>query len=298
MKAPALQSGWATRPGPVRPGRLRAAAQAAALALLLALAAGPWGAGPAAAAASHGARPSHAAPSPAGPDARADVIAKSLDDAMGGQAAWAVVPYIRFDFVAVKDGKELGRRAHWWDKAHSRDRVEWKDKDGRAVSAIVNLFDRTGTSATDGRMDADTLLAEHVKDAYEMWVNDTYWLMMPFKLHDQGSHLTYVRTEHGAGGAHDVLSLTFDPVVGLTPKDHYWLFINQKTHLLDRWEYLLQDQKPPPSTATWENWQQAGPVRLSTLHHIGKRPVMLRMENLAAPATMSEALFTNPAARG
>ncbi len=287
MKAPALQSGWATRPGPVRPGSRRAAAQAAALALLLALAAGPWAAGSAA-----------AADPTAGPDARAMAIAKSLDDAIGGQAAWAAVPYIRFDFVAVKDGKELSRRAHWWDKMHSRERVEWKDKDGHAISAIVNLMDRTGKSATDGKADADTLLAQHVKEAYEIWVNDTYWLMMPFKLHDQGSHLTYVRTERGPGGPHDVLSLTFDPGIGLTPKDHYWLYINQKTHLLDRWEFLLQGTKPPPQVATWENWQQAGPVRLSTLHKMPKRPVELRMENLAAPATMSEALFTDPAARG
>ncbi len=296
--APALQSGWATRPGPVRPGTRRAAAPAAALALFFALAAAPWGAGCSSAAESHGAPATPAATPAAGPDDRAMAIAKSLDDAIGGQAAWAAVPYIRFDFVAVKDGKEVGRRAHWWDKMHSRDRVEWKDKDGHAVSAIVNLMDRTGKSATNGKADTDTLLAAHVKDAYEMWVNDTYWLMMPFKLHDQGSHLTYVRTERGPGGVHDVLSLTFDPGVGLTPKDHYWLFINQKTHLLDRWEYLLQGEKPPPSAATWENWQQAGPVRLSTLHRIEKRPFMLRMENLAAPATMSEALFTNPAARG
>lgn len=137
-----------------------------------------------------------------------------------------------------------------------------------------------------------------MKEAYEIWVNDTYWLIMPFKLHDPGAHLRFDRSEKKPAGAHDVLSLTFDSNTGLTPKDHYWLFINRNTHLLDHWEFLLQGRKPPPAAATWEEWKQVGPLRIATLHRMAKGPMMLRMENLDAPATLDEALFTDPRPRG
>ncbi len=88
-----------------------------------------------------------------------------------------------------------------------------------------------------------------------------------------------------------MLSLTFDQGTGLTPKDHYWLYVNKKTHVMDKWDYLLQDMKPPAQTATWEQWQNMGKIRLSTLHKFEGKQTMLRFENVAVPASMDESLF-------
>lgn len=130
-----MQLGWATRPDRIRSGPRRAAASAAALALhRIAPAIAVAGVLLLTASARAGAPPA--------PDVRAEMVARSLCDAMGGQATWSRVPYVRFDFVILRDGKEVDRRAHWWDKAHSRYRVEWKDDDGSAVAAVVNLLDR------------------------------------------------------------------------------------------------------------------------------------------------------------
>jgi hypothetical protein len=286
-----LQLGWATRPDRSRSGPRRAAASAVALALhRFAIRTAVAGAFLLASSARAGAPPVA--------DVKAEAVARSLSDAMGGQATWSRVPYLRFDFVILRDGKEVDRRSHWWDKAHSRYRAEWKEDDGSHVAAVVNLLDRSGKSSTDGKADTDTLLAKHVREAYEVWVNDTYWLIMPFKLGDPGAHLRFDHSEKKPAGAHDVLSLTFDSNTGLTPKDHYWLYINQSTHLLDRWEFLLQGRKPPPAGATWEEWEPVGPLRIATLHRMAKGPMMLRMENLAAPATMDDALFNDPRPRG
>jgi hypothetical protein len=134
---------------------------------------------------------------------------------------------------------------------------------------------------------------------YERWVNDTYWIVMPFKLRDPGVHLKHARTERlDSGAEYDVLELSFDKGVGLTSGDRYWLYVNRGTRLLDRWEMLLQDQKPPPSAASWEGWTQVGPVRLSTLHRFEGKPVMIRFENVAAPATMDETVFAYSRIRG
>jgi hypothetical protein len=261
----------------------RAAATVAALALVSA------GAPPGPAA---GARPAGGAPATV-IDAKSLPLVDTLIHAIGGAEAWRRLPALRFDFVALRESKEIVRRRHWWDKANSRCRVEWTDERGRAVCAVVNLADRTGRSCTAGVPDVDSLRSEHVEEAYGMWVNDTYWLVMPFKLHDEGVRISYDRREARPEGEYDVLALSFTGV-GLTPEDRYWLFLNRKTHRIDRWEYVLQDQKPPPQAATWDDWRRVGPVMLPLLRCLENRPVNLRFESVAAPPSFDERLLTDP----
>jgi hypothetical protein len=219
-------------------------------------------------------------------------IVKEMTDAIGGQSAWDNVPYFRFDFVVVKDAKEVARFQHWWDKKNGRARVQGPDDKGRTVTAIFDLRTKKGKSFTDGIVDTDsTNIASIIQMGYERWVNDTYWIVMPFKLRDPGVHLKHARTERRGGAEYDVLELSFDKGVGLTSGDRYWVYVNRGTHLIDRWEMLLEGQKPPPSSATWEGWTQVGPVRLSTLHRVEGKPVMIRFENVAAPGLMDETVF-------
>jgi hypothetical protein len=286
------KKGWATRPGRVRPGARRAAALVAALMILVAPAPGR------AAAAAPGATQKAEALPPAPPaqiDARSAPLVDSLMAAMGGLEAWNAIPAIRFDFVILEKDKPEVRRSHWWDKAHGRCRVEWTDDRGRKIAAVVRLSDGTGRSCTAGVADADPLRAKHVERAYAMWVNDTYWFSMPFKLHDPGVRIAYDRPEKRAEGAYDVLSLTFADV-GLTPKDHYWLFLNRRTHRIDRWEYLLQGREPPPQAASWTDWRQVGPVTMPLLHCVERRPVDIRFQHVSAPGSFDEKLLTDPCA--
>jgi hypothetical protein len=237
-----------------------------------------------------------AAPAPMGEaDPTSARIVKELTDAMGGQQAWDRLPYFRFDFVVVAQGKEKARFRHWWDKRLGRCRVEGPDDQGRRVTAIFTLADKKGKSFTDDVVDTDSATtASRIQNGYERWVNDTYWVMMPFKLRDPGTHLKFSRSARGERGeTYDVLELTFSSGVGLTPQDHYWLYVNQKTHLIDRWDMLLTDQKPPPQSATWESWTQVGPVQLSLLRRLVGKPVMLRFENVATPERMDETVFTH-----
>jgi hypothetical protein len=162
----------------------------------------------------------------------------------------------------------------------------------------VNLADRKGKSCTGGVPDTGKDLKRHVEDAYSLWVNDSYWLVMPFKMRDPGTHLRYARlARDAAAGDHDVLELWFDPGVGLTSKDRYWVFVNRRTHLIDRWEYLLEGSEPPPVGATWEGWLPIGPLRLPMLRCFEEKLVNLRFENVAVGVHVEEALLTDPCAR-
>lgn len=236
-----------------------------------------------------------AATPPGEADAQSAACVKELTDAMGGQQAWDQIPYFRFDFVVVRDGKEVARFKHWWDKKRGRCRVEGPDDKGRVVTAIFNLSDKKGKSFTDGIIDTDsTNIAGIIKNGYERWVNDSYWFIMPFKLRDPGTRLKHARSEEGSNGAtYDVMELSFAPNVGLTPQDKYWIHVNTKTHLIDKWEYVLTGQKPPPQSSTWESWTSVGPFQFSLARRFEGKPVMLRFENVAAPATMDESVFSH-----
>lgn len=233
-----------------------------------------------------------AAPPAADIDAESAGIVRALTDAMGGQETWDRLPCFRFDFVVVRDGKEVARFRHWWDRRNGRCRVEGPNDQGKQVAAIFTLADRKGIAFVEGIGESDpALVAEIIQNGYERWVNDTYWAMMPFKLHDPGVRIRYTRNERTLETVYDVLELSFVPGTGLTPDDRYWLYVNRKTHLIDRWEHILTGQKPPPSGASWEAWTAIGPVRLSLQRRIQGKPVMLRFENAAAPAAFDENVF-------
>ncbi len=256
---------------------------------------------PAPAAKAPAAKPAPSAtPAPSQADAMSTGIIEELTTSMGGQQTWDRLPYLRFDFVVVQNGKEVARFKHWWDKQKGRCRVEGPDDKGRSVAAIFNLADKKGKAFVDGLVETDpAAVAGIIKDGYERWVNDTYWLVMPFKLRDPGTQVKHVRIDRNDDGTtHDVLALSFAPDVGLTPQDHYWLYVNRQTHLIDKWEYVLTGQKPPPQASSWESWTSVGPIQFSTARRFEGKPVMLRFENVATPSAMDESVFTQSKPRG
>lgn len=234
-----------------------------------------------------------AVPPPCDIDRESEPIVHAMMDAMGGLKMWESLPAFRFDFVVIRDGKEAARFRHWWDKKNGRCRVEMVDDQGKHVTAIFRLADRKGSAFMDGIGVSDpNTVAKINEEGYERWVNDTYWVMMPFKLHDPGVRIRYSRPERTTEGTYDVLELSFVPGTGLTSQDHYWLFVNRATRLIDRWEYVLTGQKPPPSGASWESWSQVGSVKLSLQRRFPGKPVMLRFENVATPPAFDESVFS------
>ncbi|MGB0166504.1 MAG: hypothetical protein ACPF8V_06580, partial [Luteibaculum sp.] len=70
-----------------------------------------------------------------------------------------------------------------------------------------------------------------------MYINDTYWLLFPFKLKDSGVTLTYagVGQTLDSVNAHK-LNLVFDNV-GETPENRYVAYVNPDSYEIDQWEF-------------------------------------------------------------
>ncbi len=195
----------------------------------------------------------------AGPD-QARVIAKEVMEAMGGQDSWNATRYIRFSF--------FGFRTHYWDKHDGRYRVSWTDREsGQSHVILMNLNTGEGNAFIDGAEVADAEERNRsMERARGAWINDTYWLLMPYKLQDPGVDLVYDGEEVVDGTVYDKLHLSFNEV-GNTPGDEYWAYINRETRLMDRWVYLLQLREGQDERSRgewkWNDWRRHGDILLS-----------------------------------
>jgi len=216
---------------------------------------------------------------PSTSDPQAVAIADLLLGALGGQQAWEQTRFVYFAFDVERDSKRVAHRTHLWDRWDGRLRYQSAEKDGAPFVVLLNVNTRAGQAfrlpreaAADGTPVHGSVGAAPIEsaaakplldEAYESWINDTYWLLMPYKMKDPGVRLKYAGEKTIAGAEYDLVELTFEDV-GLTPRDRYWAHVNRKTHMMDRWSYVLQDDPPgsEPTVWDWKGWTRRGRILL------------------------------------
>jgi hypothetical protein len=226
----------------------------------------------------------------AGEDPKALEIARTMMQAMGGQDAWMRAHFVRYDFRVNAGGKVAVDRAHLWDKMTGRYRLETKTKDGKPAVTLFNVADKQGTAYVDGKKLEGAAAAEALKSAYGTFINDMYWLAMPWKWTDAGVHLKSMGRKTRGAEPYDVVELTFDHV-GLTPGDRYNAWVSPKTHLMEHWDYTLQSGNK--GSWDWE-YTTTGGVKLASDHKSddGKS---INMGDVRVSDSVDESLFTDPA---
>lgn len=258
--------------------REKAPAAAAVLAVLAALAALAALAGPAAA---------------AEPDPRAVAVADEVMKALGGREAWEATRFLRFDFVVDRDGKTVMSRAHLWDKHTGRYRLEGKTREGDAFVVLMDLNTKDGRAWQGGKALEGEAAAKGLERGYAAWVNDTYWLLMPYKMKDPGVTLALDGEETKGEDTWDKVLLTFDNV-GLTPKDRYWAFVNRKTKLVDRWQYVLKGESGPPTVWDWKGWTKKGSILLAPERVSPTEPAKIHFPVLGVLDGVPDEAFSRP----
>lgn len=230
--------------------------------------------------------------------ASADALADSILAAAGGTGGWERARFFAFDFVLRRDTTTIRRTTHHWDRYSGEHRVLARTREGRPVDVHLDLDTRQGEVRMEGAAADDTTRAQWLERAYRLFVNDTYWLLMPFKLRDPGVRRedAGVRTD-STGKEWRVLALSFDDGIGLTSKDHYWVYMDPRTGLVGRWDYHLQGDAAgaPPQAAAWEAWRPMGPIQLSTLKRVQGRGVTIGYENLVVRESVPPGIFERKA---
>lgn len=232
--------------------------------------------------------PPAAAQSAAAEPASADALADRVLEALGGEEAWDAARYFVFDFAE--------RRHHWWDRFTGRHRLEGTTREEESYLVLHDVDDHgeRGRAWIDGQPVAGERAAELVENAYAAWINDTYWLLAPYKLRDPGVTLALDGRETIGERTFDKLLLTFSGV-GLTPGDRYWFYVDVASGEIDRWAYVLEGQEPPPTVWIWNDWESYGPgIRLSGRRVLEDGSRELSLSPITVPAALPDAVFDSP----
>ena len=209
---------------------------------------------------------------------RAHEVAEKVMTAMGGRQNYDNTRYLTWRF--------FGKRLHVWDKWTGNLRFEDKE-----LLVLMNVNTREGRAWQDGQPITDeAALQEALTKGYESWINDSYWLVMPYKLEDPGVTLVYsgeASTE--AGNPAHVLTLTFDNV-GVTPENKYEVLVGKDSNLVEQWNfYATADDAEPRFKTPWADWQPHGKILLSADRGRGKHT------DVAVFDQLPESVFTDPA---
>ncbi len=226
-------------------------------------------------------------------DPKAVAVADRVMQALGGAEAWNKTRYLRFDFAVDRGGKTVVRRSHTWDKWTGRYRLEATTREREAYVVLMDIDTKDGRAWRKGAELSGEEARKYLDQAHAVWVNDTYWLLMPYKMKDPGVVLALDGEDKQGGEAWDKLRLSFDNV-GLTPNDKYWAYVNRKTGLVDRWDYVLKGEDKPPTTFAWRNWKKYGSVMLADDRHNPADGTRIYFPVLEAPDSLADTVFTAP----
>ncbi len=211
-------------------------------------------------------------------DPKAAAIANKVMEAMGGQEKWDNLKYVSWTFF---DARHL-----LWDKQNSRVRI--KNTTDSSLY-IVNLDTGEGKKLTPGKLVLSNIDQPAIDKGKSIWINDMYWLFMPFKLQDPGVNLKYLRQGKTLTGINsDVLELTFNEV-GDTPDNKYEVYVDQSDNLIKQWSFFNKwDNKEPSAVWPWDNYKSYNGLMLSAERSDKKGP-----SNVKVYDTVDEKAFTD-----
>jgi hypothetical protein len=214
----------------------------------------------------------------AGSDARAVALADKVIKNMGGYEAWKNTRFISWTW---RD------QYHVWDKFENKYRLE---RDTLVVIADLNT--KQGKAYSRGKEITDEAKLKKIIDGmYPSWANDSYWLLMPFKLKDSGVTLKYKgagKTQAGADA--DLIELTFKGV-GVTPDNRYIIAVDKQSGLVTEWSFFrnYSDEKPG-FTRPWTDYQTYGKIKISS----GRGDAKMNMSNIAVSQNIPAEVFNSP----
>ncbi|ADV51046.1 hypothetical protein Celal_3797 [Cellulophaga algicola DSM 14237] len=193
----------------------------------------------------------------------ADALAYKMLNAIN-QKAYEDTRYLEWSFAG-------GGHRYKWDKQKGLVVVKWDN-----YSVNLNLNDTYLSEVTKNNAE---VTAKEARDtfhiAWEYFNNDSFWLVAPFKVFDEGTTRSLVTLEDGSQG----LMISYNSG-GSTPGDSYVWKLNEEGFPVN---YKMWVSIIPIGglEATWEGWKtMENGVSLPASHKIG--PISLSMGEVRA----------------
>ncbi len=213
-----------------------------------------------------------------GSDAKAIAVADRVMKALGGRKDWDSVQVIRWTIFG---------RVHVWNKWTGDFRLE-----ADTTLVVMNTNTMKGRVWENEREVTNAAHADDVlKRAKSIWINDSYWLVMPYKLKDTGVTLKYggeKATEDGKPA--DMLVLTFK-TVGDTPDNKYDVYVDRESGLVTQWSYYQSASDAEPRfTLPWNEWAAYDGIMMAT----GRGGERFAVSNISVSSSNDVTAFAGP----
>jgi hypothetical protein len=184
----------------------------------------------------------HGTPGPA-----ADALAARIETAVGIEA-WNDVGVVSWSF--------RGQDNWVWDRVRGVARLETS-----AGAVLLDTWDRSGivvdtASKSGGR---DVVDPSRLSQAWELFINDSFWLNPFATLRNQGAHRELVVVDGVTA-----LLIRYQGG-GVTPGDSYAFFVDDNG-LPTRWKLWVQVVPVKGFETTFEDWVDVDGARLATSH--------------------------------
>ncbi len=217
----------------------------------------------------------------------ARVFARVLDS-IAPEDGWERTRYLAFDRTSSGT-----TRSHRWDRFDGHYWVQGPVDEGELTAIFdVNAPTEGERVWLDGEEVTDPELSESlVTQAHRWFINDTYWLVFPFKWDDPGVNLRYLGEMEEWGETWEVVELTFEEV-GLTPQNRYRAFVDPESGMFELWQYYSSaDNEEPGFTNRWTEWERYGPIVLSSRRESEDGTRGVYFENVVASTEVPEGAF-------
>jgi len=174
-----------------------------------------------------------------------------------GLDSFGQIEGIRFTFDAELPGLKLSRSWEWNPKTDTVS-YQGKDKTGKPVTATYQRSQLGSQS-------------EAIKTKIDpAFINDQYWLLLPFHLIWDGSATVTDEGMHklplGSGSAEQVV-MKYPSQGGYAPGDTWELYVGADKRVEQMVYRRGGSGKPGIVIAKWDGHKKAGPLLISTDHH-------------------------------
>ena len=95
------------------------------------------------------------------------------------------------------------------------------------------------------------------------------------------------------GHTWDLVKLSFDQGVGLTPGDVYWAWVNRDSGIVDEWDMMLQSMKPEerPIEVLFHDYRRFGGLLISTRREMRGKTQLIRLDDIQVSPDVPKGIF-------
>lgn len=205
---------------------------------------------------------------------RAEALTNRMAAAVG-QQGWSRTQALRFTM--------FGHR-YLWDRARGFFEVRYANIWGQPVRVLQSTERRQGRVYVDGERVAEADAQSTLEDAWRMFVNDSFWLVAPFKARDAG-------TQRFADSSRLLVAYASG---GVTPGDMYLWELGEED-LPRRWRMWVSVLPVGGLPVEWSGWVRLETgARVATIRRLAGLPVSFRVSAVEGAESLAELSRSDP----